>query len=119
MQLFSIYSIFTTFRHRKDDFRVIVVAGGISGCISWIPTYPFDVIKTRLQGDSLGNDAKYKGSLHCLKHTVSQTGWNILYRGFGSCMYRAFVVNAVVLSVYSFVIKQGTPLPVPPVIIQR
>ena len=79
---------------------VVFVAGGISGIISWVPTYPFDVIKTRIQGDDLKNP-KYRGTLHCLKCTLIDTNPKILYRGFGSCVYRAFVVNSAVLFVYT------------------
>ena len=77
------------------------MAGGIAGIISWMPTYPFDVIKTRMQGDGFGKNQMFKSSLHCFRYTIEGQGLSILYRGFGSCVYRAFVVNSVVLFVYT------------------
>ena len=35
------------------------------------------------------------------KETVREGGWKILYRGFGSTTYRAFIVNGVILFVYN------------------
>jgi hypothetical protein len=47
------------------------MAGGIAGIISWMPTYPFDTIKTRMQGDGFGKNQKFKSSLHCFRVTIS------------------------------------------------
>ena len=88
-------------RDRKSNHLTVLVAGGIAGIISWMPTYPFDTIKTRMQGDGFGKEQKFKNVLHCYKYTISGQGPSILYRGFGSCIYRAFVVNAGVLFVYT------------------
>ena len=95
---FSSFELMT--KERKNDMLVVFVAGGIAGIISWVPTYPMDVIKTRIQGDDLKNP-KYRGTIHCLKCTLMDTNPMILYRGFGSCVYRAFVVNSGVLFVYT------------------
>ena len=80
---------------------VTFVAGGIAGILSWVPTYPQDVIKTRLQADHIGAKAFYKNTWHCIQCTLKDSGVGILYRGMGSCIYRAFVVNSVVFSVYT------------------
>ena len=48
-----------------------LVCGGLAGCFSWIPIYPFDVIKTNMQNtkgnilldnsiDSNGTEVGYK-----------------------------------------------------------
>ena len=39
---------------KKDSAAWVFTAGGISGIISWIFTYPIDMVKTRLQGDVIG-----------------------------------------------------------------
>ena len=59
------------FRGRKSDHLTVLMAGGIAGIISWMPTYPFDTIKTRMQGDGFGKKQKFKSSLHCFKITIS------------------------------------------------
>ena len=37
--------------------------------------------------------------------TVREGGWSILYRGFGSTTYRAFIVNGVILLVYNNIMR--------------
>ena len=60
----------------------IFISGGITGCISWIISYPIDVIKTRIQ------------SGHCNTIYDSIIMKN-LWSGISICLYRAFIVNAI------------------------
>ena len=57
-------------RRFGDSTAVVVTAGGIAGILSWLVSFPQDVIKSRLQADSFGANQKYRGPLHCL-----QTSW--------------------------------------------
>jgi solute carrier family 25 carnitine/acylcarnitine transporter 20/29 len=66
----------------------ILFAGGIAGYSWWIPVYPIDVIKSKLQTDSFINP-QYKGFFDCLKKTIHNQGIYGLYRGFIPCMIRA------------------------------
>merc|ERR1711892_731472 len=100
---FSSFELLT--KGRKDDNLWVFFAGGIAGICSWITTYPQDVIKSRVQGDGWGVKAQYTGPVNCLKVTVQEGGLSVLYRGFGSTTYRAFVVNAVILGVYNSIMK--------------
>ena len=84
-------------------------------------TYPQDVVKSRVQGDGWGAAQRYSGPRHCLQvaaggivlyrdkwlgqETVREGGWAILYRGFGSTTYRAFIVNGVILLVYNNIVR--------------
>jgi hypothetical protein len=45
-----------------------------------------------MQADVRG---EYRGIAHAFSRSVGQHGWGILFKGFGACMYRAFLVNAV------------------------
>lgn len=67
--------------------------GGLSGCSSWLLTYPIDTLKTRRQ------------SLPPMK--CQSTNWyslimngHGLYKGLGICMVRAFLVNGVTFWLY-------------------
>ena len=40
-----------------------------------------------------------------MQDTVREGGWSILYRGFGSTTYRAFIVNGVILLVYNNIMR--------------
>ena len=41
-------------RLKKDSAAWVFTVGGISGILSWIFTYPIDMVKTRLQADTIG-----------------------------------------------------------------
>ena len=111
---FSSFEILS--RGRKESNSWLFVAGGLAGICSWVTTYPQvptaslsptlirtpeDVIKSRVQGDGWGPHQRYSGTLHCLRQTIGEAGWSVLYRGFGSTTYRAFIVNGVILMVYN------------------
>jgi len=60
----------------------MLLAGGISGTVSWVMTYPLDVVKTRYQADS----GTYSGLIDCLKQSVRNGGclasaevWHLRY----------------------------------------
>lgn len=100
---FSSFELLTA--GRKDEHWFVFLAGGLAGICSWVTTYPQDVIKSRIQGDRWGAEARYRGPRHCVQESLATEGWAVMYRGFGSTTYRAFVVNAVVLGVYNLVMK--------------
>ena len=90
---FALNSIFVhmfSFNQRlnKENTAWVFAAGGISGMISWAFTYPQDVIKSKIQADNLGPQAKYKGYMHCYKMTVAKDGYGILTRGMASSLIR-------------------------------
>ena len=100
---FSSFEFLT--RDRKDNNLWLFIAGGLAGICSWVTTYPQDVIKSRLQGDGWGREQKYLTTSHCIRQTIGESGWSVLYRGFGSTTYRAFIVNGVILLVYNNIIR--------------
>ncbi|XP_064622688.1 solute carrier family 25 member 48-like [Lineus longissimus] len=74
------------------------IAGGLSGVTMWTTIMPIDVIKTRLQSDSLG--VKYKGIVDCAVKTYKSGGIRTFYSGLLVCAIRAFPCNAAILAVY-------------------
>jgi solute carrier family 25 (mitochondrial carnitine/acylcarnitine transporter), member 20/29 len=74
----SIY--FNTYYYLKENTDNVFLSGGIAGILSWIPTYPIDTLKTRIQqGISLKKSLKM----------------NRLFSGFSMCITRAFIVNSI------------------------
>eukprot|EP00092_Neocalanus_flemingeri_P001043 GFUD01001113.1.p1 GENE.GFUD01001113.1~~GFUD01001113.1.p1 ORF type:complete len:432 (+),score=63.12 GFUD01001113.1:46-1341(+) len=95
------------FLRKFGDSNVgILMSGGISGILSCSVTFPQDVIKTRLQADSFGEQQKYRGAWHCCQSSWKREGANFLFRGIGSTVIRSFPVTAVTFGVYSFVIRR-------------
>ena len=82
-------------RRFGDSTAVVVTAGGIAGILSWLVSFPQDVIKSRLQADSFGANQKYRGPLHCLQTSWRNEGPTFLFRGIGSTFIRVFPVTAV------------------------
>ncbi|XP_032804030.1 mitochondrial basic amino acids transporter [Petromyzon marinus] len=95
---FLTYDVLT--RHlgcEPDDPSLIpklLFAGGMSGIASWLSTYPFDVVKSRLQADGVGGESRYAGITDCFRQSYRQEGWRMFTRGLVSTLLRAFPVNA-------------------------
>lgn len=69
----------------------VLTAGGIAGVISWVVTYPIDVIKSRIQADISG---KYSGNIDCVVKSYKAEGWRVFFQGINSAIIRAFPTNA-------------------------
>eukprot|EP00951_Prasinocladus_malaysianus_P013017 scaffold97798_cov43-Prasinocladus_malaysianus.AAC.1 len=55
-------------------------AGGCAGVLQWAPTYPLDVLKTRVQAAAPGT---YRNLWHCAADSVRTEGVQVLWRGVG------------------------------------
>lgn len=81
----------------------VMLFGALAGYAMWLPVYPIDAIKSRIQTDSLDpSGQKYRGMLDCFKKTMRQEGITGLYRGLVPCMLRAGPVNAATFVAYEF-----------------
>lgn len=83
----------------------ILMAGGLAGTISWLLTFPIDVIKSRLQADGMSGKSQYRGVVDCLRKSYAEEGLGFLSRGLASTLLRAFPMNAVCFLVVAYVMK--------------
>ena len=80
---------------------ILCISGGFSGIIAWIVSYPFDVVKSRLQVDGMFKPEVYKNMMHCTKISYQEGGttgikrFQVFFKGLNSTLTRGFVVNAV------------------------
>lgn len=88
----------------EESLNTMLVAGGLAGVASWISCYPFDVVKTRLQAQT-PSSLKYKGILDCFKKSVNEEGYRVLWRGLGTAVARAFLVNGAIFSAYEITLR--------------
>jgi solute carrier family 25 carnitine/acylcarnitine transporter 20/29 len=72
--------------------------GGASGVISWLPVYPIDIIKSRIQSDGTGK--MYTGMLDCAVKSVAKDGPLVLYRGCLPVLFAAVPLHGTVFMVY-------------------
>ncbi|KAK1358291.1 Mitochondrial arginine transporter BAC2 [Heracleum sosnowskyi] len=84
----------------QETCKTMLMAGGLAGVASWTCCYPLDVVKTRLQSQSPSSPLKYNGIVDCLQKSVRQEGYRVLFRGLGTAVSRAFVVNGAVFTAY-------------------
>jgi solute carrier family 25 carnitine/acylcarnitine transporter 20/29 len=84
----------------------ILFCGGIAGVVTWGSVFPLDMIKTRLQAQTIGDHGRVTetqallgrrslSSFQVAKDAYQAEGVKAFYRGLGVCSVRAFIVNAV------------------------
>ncbi|KAG6581896.1 Mitochondrial arginine transporter BAC2 [Cucurbita argyrosperma subsp. argyrosperma] len=89
----------------QETLRTMLVAGGLAGVASWVCCYPLDVVKTRLQAQSKMSFQKYSGIVDCFYKSVKEEGYSVLWRGLGTAIARAFVVNGAIFSAYELSLR--------------
>ena len=72
----------------------IALYGGIAGEALWIGSYPFDVVKSKMQSDGFGADKKFKTMRSCFAQTWAKEGFVGFWRGIGPTLARAMPVSA-------------------------
>jgi len=82
----------------------VALAGSLTGIVCWLFTYPIDIIKTRIQADSLTHPV-YKGTMDCLQKSLKINGIKGLYQGFTPCALRAVPANAATFIAYETTIQ--------------
>ncbi|ODV80851.1 mitochondrial carrier [Suhomyces tanzawaensis NRRL Y-17324] len=78
--------------------------GGLSGYTLWIGIYPIDVIKSKLQTDSLKSPT-YKGSLSVFRDVWAKKGIKSFYRGFIPTILRAAPANGATFAVFELTMR--------------
>ncbi|XP_062008349.1 mitochondrial arginine transporter BAC2-like [Rosa rugosa] len=89
----------------EESVQTMLVAGGLAGVASWICCYPLDVVKTRLQAQSAYPPPKYTGIVDCFRKSVREDGLAVLWRGLGTAVLRAFLVNGAVFAAYEIALR--------------
>ncbi|KAA8541807.1 hypothetical protein F0562_022959 [Nyssa sinensis] len=89
----------------QESFKTMLIAGGLAGVSSWICCYPLDVVKTRLQAQSHASPPKYNGIVDCFSRSLKAEGYGVLWRGLGTALARAFVVNGAIFTAYETALR--------------
>lgn len=83
---------------------ITMLAGSIGGVLFWIIFFPFDVVKSTIQGDSpFKEKRKYRGMFDAYKQMWAEEGIKRFYKGLVPCMLRAIPANAVLLLTSSYI----------------
>lgn len=84
------------------------ISGGFAGIVSWLLIYPVDVVKSRIQEDSISHP-KYNGMIDCFQKSVKNDGYRVLLRGLSPTLLRTFIVSGANFLVYELVSKSLSP----------
>lgn len=107
---FSSYDLCLKLLSDNEDKRAelarwkIAFAGSFAGAMSWLTSYPLDVIKSKIQSDSFSRP-QFKGTVDCAVKTFKKEGITGLFQGVSPCVIRAIPVNAVIFLVFEESLK--------------
>ncbi|CAK7242490.1 MAG: hypothetical protein STHCBS139747_003985 [Sporothrix thermara] len=101
-----------------------LLCGGLAGVVTWASVFPLDVIKTRVQAQTLlppspasapllggpssatSAQSRRLSTLEITQLAYREGGMAVFFRGLGVCSARAFVVNAVQWAVYEWIMRE-------------
>ncbi|KAF2030806.1 solute carrier family 25 protein [Setomelanomma holmii] len=105
----------------RETAMKVLLCGGLAGIVTWASIFPLDVIKTRVQTQTLydaksrsgengallpqGAQSKRLGSWDVAQQAYRAEGTGVFFRGLGICSVRAFIVNAVQWAVYEWTMR--------------
>ncbi|XP_062189456.1 mitochondrial arginine transporter BAC2-like [Phragmites australis] len=90
-------------RDGDESLATMLVSGGLAGVASWVCCYPLDVVKSRLQAQTF--PPRYRGVVDCFRRSIREEGLPVLWRGLGTAVARAFVVNGAIFSAYELALR--------------
>jgi solute carrier family 25 carnitine/acylcarnitine transporter 20/29 len=95
--------LYDVLRHgRTQDLVQVAATSSLTGGLAWIASYPFDTIKTVIQGSSSQQQVSY--------HKAIQKNWNenggirAFYKGCGTSTGRAVMVTSIRMIVYEWIL---------------
>ncbi|GJE98631.1 mitochondrial carrier [Phanerochaete sordida] len=90
-------------------YWALLLAGGMAGPASWLVTFPFDVVKTRVQSVvAPGPDHPYRTVLSTIVNSYRKEGLMVFFKGLQPTMLRAIPVNMVTFATFEAVVRAMT-----------
>ncbi|KAF1808510.1 putative mitochondrial carrier protein [Eremomyces bilateralis CBS 781.70] len=94
-------------RIAREDISAPKVAfyGGLAGEALWLSSYPFDVVKSKMQTDGFGDAKRYKNMRDCFAQTWRHEGWRGFWKGITPTLVRAMPVSAGTFAVVEMTMR--------------
>ncbi|KAI0339745.1 carnitine/acyl carnitine carrier [Trametopsis cervina] len=90
----------------RHSYPTLLFAGGMAGVASWIVTFPFDVIKTRVQSTlDIRPGSPYRNMTSTIIHSYRQEGFRVFFHGLKPTLIRAIPVNMVTFATFETVVQ--------------
>ncbi|TFY53282.1 hypothetical protein EVJ58_g9536 [Rhodofomes roseus] len=82
-----------------------LTAGGLAGIAGWIATFPFDVVKTRVQSTFSREPANpYRNTWSTIVASYRAEGLPVFFRGLAPTLIRAIPVNMVTFTTFETIV---------------
>lgn len=95
-------------KQRKDmTIAETIPCGALGGIGFWVGSFPIDVVKTRLQNDGFGADARYPTSRAVVVDLWRESGMKGFWRGLSTTMVRTSLSSAGCFAVWVSSIRSG------------
>ncbi|KAI1170400.1 mitochondrial carrier [Nemania sp. FL0916] len=80
----------------RDQVSAYKIAfyGGLAGEALWLASYPFDVVKSKMQTDGFGDKIRYSSMRDCFHKTWKGEGMRGFWKGIAPTLLRAMPVSA-------------------------
>jgi solute carrier family 25 carnitine/acylcarnitine transporter 20/29 len=105
--------------NEAPSLTTLITAGGCAGIGGWVVSYPMDFVKSKIQSEPLIDPLRPRvappravktfgdgGFISYWRDTVrNEGGFRALWRGFGTCVGRAFPANAASFLAYETTLK--------------
>ena len=72
----------------------VAMYGGLAGEALWLASYPFDVVKSKMQSDGFGTGQRYKSMRDTFAQTYRGEGLRGFWKGIWPTLLRAMPVSA-------------------------
>lgn len=81
---------------KRNEISQLKVAfyGGLAGEALWLGSYPFDIVKSKMQSDGFGAERRYASMRDCFRQTWRAEGARGFWKGIGPTLLRAMPVSA-------------------------
>ncbi|KAI0737288.1 mitochondrial carrier [Daedaleopsis nitida] len=87
------------------SWPALLAAGGTAGVAGWVVTFPFDVVKTRVQSTPAGApDNPYRSTWSTIAASYRAEGVGVFFRGLAPTLIRAVPVNMVTFVTFEAVV---------------
>ncbi|KAK4124473.1 mitochondrial carrier [Parathielavia appendiculata] len=83
----------------------VALYGGLAGEALWLASYPFDVVKSKMQTDGFGSAQRYKSMRDCFAQTWRAEGARGFWKGIGPTLLRAMPVSAGTFAVVEMTMR--------------
>ncbi|EJU03889.1 mitochondrial carrier [Dacryopinax primogenitus] len=81
-----------------------LIAGGAAGIVGWLSTFPFDVIKTRMQSVDRAEAGKYKTTWSTIRACWREEGWRVFWTGVRPAMIECLPYNMATFGAFELVL---------------